>query len=218
MGTEVFLSLVDSKHPPYGTELRQLSVNTLCTNRGLPIPTAIGSSLSYDFSSPTLSLETGAPISSVRFVSGPTAPHPPLAEGETAWRLINHLSLNYLSIVNNDPQKGAAALRNLLEIYTDPDDAMARKQIEGVTSIATTPTYRRLPLPGPVTFGRGLKLAITLDENAFSGSGIFLLGAVLEQFFARYVAINSFTETTLISTTRGEIKQWPARPGHRHIA
>ena len=54
---------------------------------------------------------------------------------------------------------------------------------------------------------------MTLDEAAFEGAGVFVLGAVLEQFFAKYVSLNSFTETLIKSTTRGVIMQWPARVG-----
>jgi type VI secretion system protein ImpG len=44
---------------------------------------------------------------------------------------------------------------------------------------------------------------------------VFLLGAVFERFLARYVSLNSFTETVLRSTERGEIMRWKARPGRR---
>jgi type VI secretion system protein ImpG len=40
---------------------------------------------------------------------------------------------------------------------------------------------------------------------------------VLEQFFAKYVSINSFTETVIRSQQRGEIIKWPAHPGKRQI-
>ncbi len=71
---------------------------------------------------------------------------------------------------------------------------------------------------GPLTFARGLEIRITLDEEAFEGSGIFILGAVLAQFFARHVSINSFTETIIISQRRGEIMRWPSMIGRRQIA
>ena len=46
---------------------------------------------------------------------------------------------------------------------------------------------------------------------------MFLLGAVLERFFAKYVSINSFTETVLRTLQRGEVMRWPAsRRGQRH--
>jgi type VI secretion system protein ImpG len=41
------------------------------------------------------------------------------------------------------------------------------------------------------------------------------MGAVLERFFAKYVSINSFTETVLRTVQRGEIMRWQARTGLR---
>jgi type VI secretion system protein ImpG len=38
---------------------------------------------------------------------------------------------------------------------------------------------------------------------------------LLEQFFARFGSINSFTRTVLRSVERGEIAQWPTRLGNR---
>jgi len=87
------------------------------------------------------------------------------------------------------------------------------KQIEGVRNIRTTPLVRRLDVPGPITFARGLEINIHFDEAAFEGQGVFVLGAVLERFFAKYVSLNSFTETVLSSQQRKEIMRWPARIG-----
>ena len=49
------------------------------------------------------------------------------------------------------------------------------------------------------------------------GTGVFLLGAVLEQFLAKYAAINSFTETVIQTRQRGQIMRWPPRMGRRQI-
>ena len=56
---------------------------------------------------------------------------------------------------------------------------------------------RPLPFSGPLSFGRGVEVSVEFDENAFDGTGAFLLGAILERFFAKYVSINSFSETVL---------------------
>jgi type VI secretion system protein ImpG len=66
-----------------------------------------------------------------------------------------------------------------------------------------------------MTFGRGIEVAVTCDETAFQGTGVFLLGAVLARFFAKHVTMNSFTETVLKSSQRGEIMRWPAEAGRR---
>jgi type VI secretion system protein ImpG len=38
---------------------------------------------------------------------------------------------------------------------------------------------------------------------------------VFERFLARYVSINSFTETVLRTGERGEVMRWQAKPGSR---
>lgn len=210
VGSEVFLSLVDAGEIPYRSDLKQLAVTTLCTNRDLPLHMPIGLS-ETDFS-----MTSGAPVHSVRCLAGPSAPRPSHAHGDTAWRLISHLSLNYLSLADSDARQGAVALRELLALYGDLAEAATRKQIDGVRSVRTTPITRRAPIPGPIAFARGLEVSVTLDEDAFEGTGIFLLGAVLEQFFAKYASINAFTETVVYSSERGEIMRWPARIGKRH--
>jgi type VI secretion system protein ImpG len=70
-------------------------------------------------------------------------------------------------------------------------------------------------VPGPLAFGRGLEVAVTVDELAFEGASACTLGSVLEQFFARYVSLNSFAETVLRSGSRDEINRWVPRWGAR---
>ncbi len=210
VGSEVFVALADSEEAPYRSSLRQLAVDTLCTNRDLPLGLSLGQGRS-DFQ-----LQTAAPVEAVRCVAGPTAPRPSWREGEAAWRLISQLSLNYLSLVEDDG-KGAAALREILSLYAGRADAAAIKQIEGLRSVESRPVIRRMTTPGPITFGRGLEVVVTFDEAAFRGSGVFLLGAVLEEFFARHVSVNAFTETVICTLDRGEIARWPARTGRRRV-
>ena len=51
----------------------------------------------------------------------------------------------------------------------------------------------------------GIEVTLTFDESYFEGTSVYGLGAVLERFFRKYVMINSFTETVLHTTQRGEI-------------
>jgi type VI secretion system protein ImpG len=209
IGTEVFLSLVDSAHAPFDRDLRQLSVQALCTNRDLVLLMPVGSAKG------DLALDAAAPLAGIRVIAGPSRPFAPLVDGSIAWRAISHLSLNYLSLVDTTPQEGAAALRDLLELYAATTDATARRQIEGVRSVQVSRVVRRLPSPGPLAFGRGLAITVQVDDLAFEGSSAFLLGSVLDQYFGRYVSINSFTETVLRSDGRGEINRWMPQWGAR---
>lgn len=216
IGSEVYVSLVDALQPPYRSDLRQLGFQTLCTNRDLPLAMPVGVGKT-DFT-----MESGAPVEAVRCLSGPTKPAPSFATvgaetaGDISWRLISLMSLNYLSLLDNDETRGAAALRELLRLYSGVAEAAIQKQIEGVRSVTSQPIVRRIPAPGPVTYGRGLEVSVTFDDAAFEGTGMFLFGGVLEQFFSEYVSVNSFTETVVKSVNRGEIMRWQARIGQRH--
>ena len=207
IGSEAYVSIVDAAEAPYRADLRQLGLSVWCTNRDLPLSMPIGVGKT-DFI-----LDAGAPLTSVRCLAGPSQPYPSFAEGSVAWRLLNHLSLNYLSLLDSDPQEGAVALREMLSLYCHEGDTNAQRQIEGVRSIASTPVTRRMPSPGPITYGRGLQITVTLDDAAFEGTGAFLLGGVLSHFFAQYVSINSFTETVIRTLARGDIMRWPAKGG-----
>jgi len=210
IGSETFVALVDAREAPYRHDLRQLAVSALCTNRDLPLQMPIGQGRT-DFT-----LQQSAPVDAVRCLAGPTRPLPSPchAQGETAWRLISQLSLNYLSLSDTE-QRGAAGLRELLKLYADFGQPHLQNQIEGVRNVTSEPVVRAVTGSGPISFGRGLEVTVTCDETAFEGSGIYLLGAVLDQFFAKYVSINSFTETVLRSVDRGEVMRWPAKIGRR---
>jgi type VI secretion system protein ImpG len=211
VGSECYIAIVDSTQRPLTGEIRQLDAQALCTNRDLPVQMATGQGRT-DFS-----VEGGAPVESVRCIAGPSYPRQSPGFGATAWKLINHLSLNYLSLVERAPETGAEVLRDLLALYADPNDAAAMRQVEGVRSVSYNPVVRRIPMLGPISYGRGLEIALTVDDASFEGAGVVALGSVLERFFARYVSLNSFTQMRLQSTARGAVKTWPVRVGCRQL-
>jgi type VI secretion system protein ImpG len=210
-GSEVFISLVDAKVAPYKRQLSQLNITALCTNRHLPIqlPISVGDT--------DLATELYSPVAFIRWVAVPTTPVASTAEGDPTWRIISHLSLNYLSLLDSKDGQGAVALRDLLKLYLNSNDTFMLRQVDGIRSVLSSPIIRRVASAGPLTFARGLEIKVTFDEEAFDGSGIFLLGAVLAQLFARYVSINSFTETVIVSQRRGEVMRWPSLIGRRQI-
>ncbi len=210
VGSELYVSLVDANEAPYRSNLKQLALTTLCTNRDLALFMPVGKG-DTDFTLPA-----GGPVHSVRCVSGPTKPTPSFPEGEAAWRLINHLSLNYLTLADTDEREGAAGLRELLSLYSHVGHTGAQREIEGLRSVKAEAAVRRLPFRGPGAVARGLEVTVTFDEAPFEGAGAFLLGAVLDRFFAKYVSINAFTETVVVALERGEIMRWPTRIGQRH--
>jgi type VI secretion system protein ImpG len=209
VGSETFVSLVDGEHGAFDPSLRQLAISTLCTNRDLPLHMQLGGGPT-DFT-----MQSGAPVETVRALAGPTAPRQSPAFGEMSWHLIAHLGLDFASITGGQGAQRSASLRELLGLYADVTDPATFKQVQGLIALDAKNVVRPIPLPGPVTFGRGMELTLSFDESNFEGSGVALLAAVLARFFARYASINSFSETVLRTPQRGEVMRWPATPGTR---
>jgi len=213
IGNEVFLALVDPQGAPYDRELRQIAVSALVTQRDLP--GLLPGTPNGEVNSGNLSwtIDGVAAVQAVECLRGPTRPFARTAQGDHGWALINHLALNHLALADEDPQRAASALRGVLHLYGPAQDAAWRRQVDGLVALRATPVTRRLPHRGPLSFGLGVQVEVEVDELAFQGASAFVLGGVLDHYFARQAAINTFTETVLQSTTRGVLARWPARIG-----
>ncbi|MDR0564159.1 MAG: type VI secretion system baseplate subunit TssF [Azoarcus sp.] len=207
-GSEVFLSLIDSKENPWPEKIAQLSMSMLLTNRDLPLLIPINTERDLTVGA-TSSMNWG------RIISGPSRPRLSIAEREMTWRIISHLSLNYLAMRDMSPESGAEAMRGLLGLYAAFADSAAAKQSSSIVSVESSSVTRRLPVSGPLVFGRGVQIKVTLDEILFEGASPYLFGCVLEQFLSRHVSMNSFCELSLHGAGHRPIAVWPPRLGGR---
>ena len=211
IGSEVFIALVDPSDAPYTETLRQLGVQTRCTNRDLPVfmPGSAGAG--------EYTLEAGVPIAGVKAAAGPSRPYTALREGGVAWRLLNLLSLNYLSLLDTEGGAAANALRDLLSRFPQGTEPAVRRQIEALQAVSTRAVVRRHPMKGPIAFGRGIEVQLTVDELGHAGGSAFLFGAAMHHYLARHASLNSFVETVLVSLTRGEVARWKPARGARPV-
>jgi len=215
VGTDMYISLTPPAPESEGEGVLELSVRAMCSNRHLAEHLPVGQGgADFKFSEDT-SLEVVAALPPTRPREAPialkheTADHPGM--GPVAWRLINMLSLNHLGLTAPD----ARAIREILSMFADLTDAAVDRRIRGIRSIECRSVIRRLQQRTGVGAARGLEITVLIEEKAFEGSGAFLLGAVLDRFFAEYAAINHFTQTIIRSVERGVISRWPPRCGSR---
>jgi type VI secretion system protein ImpG len=218
-GTDVFISLSELGGVDNRDSVAELSVRALCSNRHLTEHLPIGAGgadfrLVDDFS---LDLTC---------VAGPTPPREPVVRqlrsrsetastGTVTWRLVNLLSSNHLGLVDRGAGRNAEAVRETLSIFAEMADSATERRVRGVRHIDSRPIVRRIRQSGGVGVARGTEITVTIDEKAFEGTGAFLLGAVLDRFFAEYSGFNHFTQTVIRSIDRGEIMRWPPRMGMR---
>ena len=92
-----------------------------------------------------------------------------------------------------------------------------RRLIESIQSLDAAAVIRRHPVAGPITFSRGLRIELTVDELGHEGGSAVMFGAVLHRFFTRHASMNSYVETVLHSLTRGELMRWRPSLGARPV-
>lgn len=213
-GTETFISIYT---PPGEEAVQRLQVITLCSNRHLPEYLPIAQSKNDFFFCEDQTVTMGC-------VAGPTPPRDSLADlegdaahrtvsGEVYWRLVSHLSLNHFAIESRDGREAAGAMREMLSLFADLSDNVSEAQIAGLQKVETRPVARTIQHVDGFHTARGLEVTLTFDEEEFEGSGVILLGAIIDRFLAEYAAMNSFTQTIIRTVQRGAIKTFPPRSG-----
>jgi type VI secretion system protein ImpG len=205
-GTDVSLSLLDLSLKSVDPDATILSVRTTCTNRDLPARLPFGNQDS-DFE-----LEGAAAMRRVVALRKPTAPIRPLLGKGGLWRLISHLSLNYLSMV----QEGKDALQEILRLYDFGRTAYSQNVIQSILNVRSKPHFTRLVTEQGISFARGLRIELEIDEDQFSGGGAFLFASVLDRFFGLAASLNSFTQLSVTTPQRKErLYEWEPRSGRR---
>lgn len=209
-GDDVYLTLVDLNAQESILTDEVASVSLLCTNRNLP------AKLPFGGGRPELSMpESAGGISRLRCLTPPTRPVRPKRGKGSIWQLISHLALNHLAV--SDAELGADALRELLSLYDRVDSASSRSVVDRLVSVSSKVGVARAPAGNRIAFINGTDITLEFEDQRLSGSGAFMLGAVLETVLATLCSINTFTRTQLrIRGERSGWKQWSARTGTRH--
>ncbi|MEO7496513.1 MAG: type VI secretion system baseplate subunit TssF, partial [Massilia sp.] len=193
-GFETQISIVNIDFDPAAVETDTLSLELTCTNRDLP------AQLAYGLRGGDLFLEGGSSVRSISFLRKPTASHR-FERGRGAhWRLISHLSLNHLSLADG----GLEAFREMLTLYDLPRSPSSQRQIGGISAITHKAANAWLPGNPFACLVRGVEVRLTIDEEAFVGSGIHGFAHVIERFLGLYVHANSFTQLVIVSHKTGE--------------
>lgn len=203
-GTEVSISLVDLSGRMVKPDADTLTVRCTCTNRDLP------SRLPFGNEAGDFELEGVSAVRKVVALHKPTVPMRPSTDKGAFWRLISHMSLNYLSIV----EEGRESLQEILRIYNFNRSAYLEKQIAGIVDLKSRRHFARVDSETGIGFVRGTRVEVEFDEEQFVGGGVYLFASLLEYFLGLYTSLNSFSQLVARTRQRKEpLKQWPPRAG-----
>jgi len=210
-GDDVFITTVDTAGLPVADAELVASIELTCTNRELP------RALPFGEGRPQLTIVGASDtIGAATFLIAPTDPLRPRRGRGELWRLISHMALSHLSVA--EPEVALGVVKELLALHDHSDSAAGGILVERLTAVEGRPATARAPAGGHIVFLHGTDLTLEFDDKRLSGSGTFLLGALLAQVFGSMAAINTFSRTALrLKGERRAWHQWPARTGTRPI-
>jgi type VI secretion system protein ImpG len=202
----MFLSLVDLSMRPMTPDGNILSVRTTCTNRDLP------SRLPFGLEEGDFELEGASALKRIVALRKPTPPVRPPTGKSALWRLISHLSLNYLSLV----EEGREAFQQILRLYDIGRTAYSQNVIDSVVKVSSSRQFAPVRSDDGTTFARGIRVELELDEDQFVGGGAFLFASVIERFLGLSASLNSFVQLSVATSQRKEfLHEWKPRAGRR---
>lgn len=213
-GSETYLSFHDEAFDAAMPADEVVFARLLCTNGSMAAELPAGERM-----------QTDEALAASRIVNmrKPAPPVAPVQGGESLWRLVSHLSLNYLSL---EGDKAKDALREILLLYCANDSVTQRARIEAIQNVVSEKIVQRLTgTDGFSGFGRGTRVTVTVDENRLVGTSIFLLGSILSHFLGMHASINSFTQLVVrragdardAATERRNGTRWPMMAGGKAV-
>jgi type VI secretion system protein ImpG len=207
-GTDLLLSFRDLDFNPARPPDEIVYAHVLCTNRALAAEIPAGGILQTD---------EAAPANRIVCLRKPTRPIDPPLGGQALWRLVSHLSLNYLSLGETDDS--LKALREILGLYCTSNAPAMRQQIQGIRRMSHRKVVRRMDGAAWKGFCRGTEIDLLFDESAFVGGSAFLFASVINRFLGLFASTNSFTQLLIRRSAReNEVwKRWRPMAGAKAV-
>lgn len=183
-GYEKLLSVTHAGAAERGT----LSVEITCTNRDLPRELPRGAA------GGDLALSGTSDGPRVHLLAPPSGPFR-FPAGQAHWRLISGLTLNHHALVPD----GLQPLHDLLTLHDLPRSPVTQRLIGGIVGLDHVQTTAWMRHQYGASIVHGIEVRITVDGEAFTGSGLHLFAQVMDRFLGLYVQMNSYVELVLLA-------------------
>lgn len=125
-------------------------------------------------------------------------------EDNFLWKMVSHLSLNFMSIATPE------ALRGVLELYDWTGTEQNRRRIAGLRNVSWKPKeqiYRSAVI-------RGAEVTLEIQDGHFADEGdLCLFGLVLSEFLSAYASINAFVHLVIVTKPSEQQYRWQPLKG-----
>lgn len=202
-GTRLMMSFVDLDFNPKTPADEVIYAKTLCTNRGLA---------NLLHANTVLQAESSLPVTDIRCLHQPTPSIYQSKDGATLWKMISQLSLNYLSLSND--QESLKAFQEIIRLYGHNIAQSTPTEIAHILAMERTPIVRRMGQDAWRGMVRGMGITLTLDQNSFERKDALLFSAVLSHFLNLYASVNAFAELSIHHPQQDKVwKTWSIQQG-----
>jgi type VI secretion system protein ImpG len=106
-------------------------------------------------------------------------------------------------------------VQEILRLYHGSSPHL-EQQVDGITGISSARRFARVIGDHGISYVRGVRVEMEVDESKFVGGGVYLFSSVIEHFLAQYVSMNSFSQLAVKSLQRKELlREWAPKAGSR---
>lgn len=177
-----------SKHlAPQSTQSDFISIELLCSNQDLPYE-------SYNKEQNVLTLNDSSLARRALMLKRPNPPYYFEQNKQEQWRIISHLSLNMMSLMNGD---AVAHLKELLELYNLPKSRENQILIEAIQTLDFELAQKLVDSQPFPLFVRGVKVRLGIQAEVFRGHSIYIFSQLLAQVFNLKVQMNSYVDVAV---------------------
>lgn len=205
-GHEMRIALIDADFRSTEAAGATLSTDLTCSNRDAP------ARLRYGNPQGDLRADELSGVNPIRLLRKPTPTWRFDSARGAHWRLIAHLSPNLAGLT----MAGLTDFQKMLSLYDLPRSPVAERQIAGIVGLehgAVRAWIRTAPV---ATLMPGIGIRVTVDEDAFAGTGLAVFVRVLDHYFALNAQLNCFTRLQVVAQGSGrEIVTCAARTSVR---
>ena len=208
-GYESSLAFVDGDEDDTYAGITTVSVDLTCSNRNLPSALPVGA--------PDGDLRHEGPAGAlpVRLLRQPSPAYRFKADLPAQARLLALLSLNHQSLLED----GLALFQEMLALHDLPASLMSQRQIQGIQALTQRASSTWMPDASGGVLVFGIDVLLTVDEEAYVGSGLHVFAQVIEHVLGMYVHVNSYCRLFVISHKSGkELLRCPPRNGQQALA
>ncbi|NLN58077.1 MAG: type VI secretion system baseplate subunit TssF [Gammaproteobacteria bacterium] len=185
--TQMGYSIVSKHLQPYNTKSDFISTRLLCSNGDLP-----HEALSQ--SNNILHLNESRLARRALILKRPTSPYYFDKNSNEQWRIISHLSLNTLALMNGD---ALSHVKELLALYNLPHSKENIVLIDALKKVEFSTSSKLMAAKPFPMFVRGVKAELAVDQWVFRGHSLYIFSQLLSHIFNLKVQINSFVDVVV---------------------